>query len=95
MIIEADNILPSYRYAPSSIDTFMWLLVRNNVLEFFKIFKNSYIWLQIILGNQMSYIYIYTLFNKRIFCLDFIILRTKIFSHKFLNSLKYPYLLVK
>ena len=59
MIIEADNILPSYRYAPSSIDTFMWLLVRNNVLEFFKIFKNSYIWLQIILGNQMSYIYIY------------------------------------
>ena len=33
--------------------------------------------------------------NKKVFCLDFIILRTKISSQNFLNSLKYPYLLGK
>ena len=33
--------------------------------------------------------------NNKIPGLDFIILRTKIFSYKFLNFLKYPYLLVK
>ena len=37
---------------------------------------------------------IYTI-NNRISCLGFIILHTKISLHKFLNSLKYPYLLVK
>ena len=37
---------------------------------------------------------IYTI-NNKIFCLIFNILHTKIPSHKFLNSLKYHYLLVK
>ena len=31
----------------------MWHLVQSNVLEFSGIFKDSYIWLQIILRNQM------------------------------------------
>ena len=33
--------------------------------------------------------------NNGILCLDFNILRTKIHLHKFLNFLKYNYLLVK
>ena len=32
----------------------MWRLVRGNVLAFLRIFKDSHIWLQITLGNQMS-----------------------------------------
>ena len=32
----------------------MWHLVRGNVLGFLRMFKDSYIWLQITLGNQMS-----------------------------------------
>ena len=32
----------------------MWRLVRGNVLEFSRMFKDSYVWLQITLGNQMS-----------------------------------------
>ena len=32
----------------------MWRLVRGNVLRFLGMFKDSYVWLQITLGNQMS-----------------------------------------
>ena len=32
----------------------MWHLVRDNVLGFPKMFKDSHVWLQITLGNQMS-----------------------------------------
>ena len=31
----------------------MWRLVWGNVLEFSEMFKDSYVWLQITLGNQM------------------------------------------
>ena len=30
-----------------------WHLVRDNILEFLEMFKNSYIWLQIMSENQM------------------------------------------
>ena len=33
--------------------TLMWRLVRGNVLGFPEIFKDSHVWLQITLGNQM------------------------------------------
>ena len=33
--------------------TLMWRLVRGNILGFLGMFKDSYIWLQITLGNQM------------------------------------------
>ena len=44
---------------------------------------------------NIYYIYIFYTINNMISCLSFIILRIKISSHKFLNSLKYPYILVK
>ena len=37
-----------------SVKTLMWRLVRGNALEFLGMFKNSHVWLQITLGNQMS-----------------------------------------
>ena len=35
----------------------MWCLVWGNVLRFPKMFKNSHVWLQIALGNQMPGIF--------------------------------------
>ena len=32
---------------------FMWRLIRGNVLEFLRMFKDSHVWLQITLRNQM------------------------------------------
>ena len=38
---------------PKSAKTLMWRLVRGNVLGFSRMFKDSHVWLQITLGNQM------------------------------------------
>ena len=37
----------------TNMHALMWHLVRGNVLEFPRMFKDSYVWLQITLGNQM------------------------------------------
>ena len=51
-----------------------------------------YIYIYIYIFFFIVYIYI---INNTILCLDFNILHTKIPSYKFLNSPKYPCLLVK
>ena len=40
-------------YKMTNMHALMWHLVRGNVLEFPRMFKDSYVWLQITLGNQM------------------------------------------
>ena len=45
-------------------------------------------------GNPLNSTPVFTI-NNRILYLSFNILHTKISSYKFLNSLKYPYLLAK
>ena len=61
-------------------------------------FKYIYIYIPFFFLEKYIYILIVIsiyIANNKISYLDFIILRTKTSLHKFLNSLKYTYLLVK